>query len=113
MDLFKSDGEARESQRPLMTQWHTPELELYLKGKPASVAGIMGEETEVAAVPTRQDQIMEMLQSIIEHMDHLEASAVTPDKGARPKADRQTETCVTCKCGWSRHAYHCLHPPRP
>ena len=45
---------------------------------------------------------MEMLQSIIEHMDRLEASAVTPDKGARPKADRQTETCVTCKCGWSQ-----------
>ena len=47
---------------------YTLELESYLKGKLVSVAGVTGEETEVAAVRTRQDQVMEMLQSIVEHV---------------------------------------------
>ena len=34
---------------------YTLELELYFKGTPASVASVTGEETEVAAVRTRQD----------------------------------------------------------
>ena len=56
---------------------HRLELELNLKGKPASVASVTGEVTGVAAVCTCQDQVMEMLQSIVECMDRLEASAVS------------------------------------
>ena len=70
-------------------QWHTHTLKLesYLKGKPASVAGVTGEDTEVAAVHTLQDQVMEVLQSIVERIGCLEAIAVSP--GVTKKLDRQ------------------------
>ena len=57
---------------------YTLKLELYLKGKPASAASVIEEETEVAAVRTHQDQVIKMLQSIMKRMYHLEASAVSP-----------------------------------
>ena len=56
---------------------HTLELESNLKGKPALVAGVTGEETGVAAVRICQDEDMEMLHSIVECMNRLEANAVS------------------------------------
>ena len=44
------------------------------------VAGDTEEQAEVAAIQTSQDPIMEVLQSLVERMDHLEASAIRQGK---------------------------------
>ena len=72
----------------------TRELESNLKGKPALVAAVTGEETRAAAVRTCQDQVMEMLQSIVEYMDRVEASAVS--HGVTKELDQKPTGKLRC-----------------
>ena len=60
---------------------HTLELESYLKGKSAVVASVAGEQAEVGAIQAHQDPIMEMLQSLVQRMDHLKVSTSYPSMG--------------------------------
>ena len=78
---------------------HTLELESYLKGKPAAVVSVVDEQAEVAAMQARQDPVMEVLQSLVQRMDHLEASAGYPVCERNPPGSRQgsseAQLCVT------------------
>ena len=63
---------------------HTLELESYLKGKSATVAGVTEGQAEVGAIRVSQDPVMEVLQSLVERMDHLEASVRRPGSSKEP-----------------------------
>ena len=59
---------------------HTLEMEPYLRS--TALASVSEQQAaEVAAVRTRQDPIIEMLQSLMERMDHLETCGSRPDTG--------------------------------
>ena len=85
---------------------HTLELESYLKGKSAAVVSVVDEQAEVAAIQARQDPIMEVLQSLVQHMDRLEASASYPSMGKEPPrklTGKQRGPIVCHRCGKEGH----------
>ena len=63
---------------------HTLKLESYLKGKLAAVASVV----EEGGIQVRQDPVMEMLQSLLQRMDHLEASVGYPVQERNPPGSR-------------------------
>ena len=84
---------------------HTLELESYLKEKPPKVAA----PVEVAAVQTQQDTIVEMLQSLTERLDRLEASGGRQAK----KPSASSGGPVICRgCGQEGHYVRGCARPR-
>ena len=81
---------------------HTLELELYLKTKSAVVAGITEEQAEMAAMRMSQDLVMEVLQSLVERMDRLEASAICQGTNKEPNKKQTARlrgpiVCYKCR----------------
>ena len=85
---------------------HTLELESYLKGKSAAVAGVTEGQAEVGAIRVSQDPVIEVLQSLVERMDHLEASVRRPGiskESTRKQVAKQRGPIVCHKCGQEGH----------
>lgn len=81
---------------------HTLELESYLKEKPPKVAAPVV-PAEVAAVRTQQDTIVEMLRSLTERLDRLEAGSSQPTRKPSTPSSNPGGPIICRGCGQEGH----------
>ena len=81
---------------------HTLELESYLKEKPPKVTAPVV-PSEVAAVRTQQDTIVEMLQSLTDRLERLEKGGAKPAQKPSAAASRPGGPIICRGCGKEGH----------